>query len=99
MKGLVVAAGFAAFCSSAAHAGLIERACLSSDRPAVSASLCGCIQAVADKTLTGSDQRLAATFFSNPHQAQVIRQSDNAAHEVFWERYKAFGANAKNNCG
>jgi len=81
-----------------AQAGLIERACLGSDRPAVTRALCGCIQAVADKTLSGSDQRLAAEFFADPHRAQVIRQSDVTAHEVFWERYKNFGATATKSC-
>ena len=93
------AAALAISCSTvSAQAGLIERACLGSDRPAVSRLLCGCIQAVADKTLTNQDQRLAAEFFSDPHRAQVIRQSDVAAHEVFWERYKTFGDTATKTC-
>lgn len=91
----VLAAGA---CSGMAGAGVIERACLKSDRGAASRSMCGCIQQVADLTLTRRDQRLAASFFGDPHQAQVIRQSDRAAHEVFWKKYKAFGANAQNYC-
>lgn len=84
--------------SSAAFAGPIERACLKSDRRAVSRPLCNCVQQVADLTLDSGDQRLAATFFSDPHRAQVIRQSDNSGHERFWKRYKQFGANAESYC-
>ena len=51
-----------------------------------------------DLTLDSGDQRLAATFFSDPHRAQVIRQSDNSGHERFWKRYKQFGANAESYC-
>jgi len=98
MGKVVVAAAFAAMCSGTALAGTIERACMKSDRPAASKALCGCIQAVANKTLTNNDQRLAARFFSDPHMAQVIRQSDNATHEVFWRKYKAFGATAQSYC-
>ena len=82
-----------------ATAGVIERACLNSDRPAANRSLCGCIQGVADATLTRAEQRRAAKFFSDPHMAQVVRQSDAASDEVFWQRYKAFGATASNYCG
>ncbi|MDJ0630863.1 MAG: hypothetical protein QNJ44_21580 [Rhodobacter sp.] len=81
-----------------ANAGMIERACMKSDRKAANRSLCGCIQDVADMTLSRSDQRLAVKFFKDPHMAQEIRQSDHASHEVFWKRYKEFGATAKNYC-
>ncbi|RLJ60470.1 hypothetical protein BCF46_0671 [Litoreibacter meonggei] len=85
-------------CTSAALAGPIERACLKADRKAASRPLCNCVQQVADLTLSSGDQRLAATFFSDPHRAQVIRQSDNSGHEKFWKRYKQFGANAESYC-
>ena len=84
--------------TSAVIAGPIERACLKSDRKAASRPLCNCVQQVADLNLDSSDQRLAATFFSDPHRAQVIRQSDNSGHEKFWKRYKKFGANAESYC-
>lgn len=84
--------------ASAAWAGPIERACLKSDRKAASRPLCNCVQQVADLTLSSGDQRLAATFFSDPHRAQVIRQSDNTNHEKFWKRYKEFGSNAAAYC-
>nr|WP_245913012.1 hypothetical protein [Litoreibacter ponti] len=82
----------------AAVAGPIERACLKADRKAASRPLCNCVQQVADLTLDGSDQRLAATFFKDPHRAQEIRQSDRISHEAFWKRYKQFGANAESYC-
>lgn len=83
----------------AAEAGIIERACLGSDRPAVTRALCGCIQNVADKTLDWRDQRLAAKFFRDPNMAQEVRQSDKRSHEIFWEKYKVFGASAADFCG
>ena len=84
--------------TSAALAGPIERACLKADRKAASRPLCNCVQQVADLTLDSGDQRLAASFFSDPHRAQVIRQSDNTGHEKFWKRYKKFGTSAESYC-
>lgn len=96
----LIAAGFTATLSPvSASAGSIERACMSSDRAANNRALCGCIQQVADMTLTNSDQRQAAKFFKDPQRAQDIRQSDNASHEAFWQRYKAFGNTAAQYCG
>jgi len=91
-------AGLIILCAAPAMAGPIESACLRSDRDAASRQLCGCIQNVADATLTGSDQRLAASFFKDPHRAQEIRQSDSRSHAAFWERYKAFGETAEAYC-
>ncbi|MGI9394944.1 MAG: hypothetical protein ACR2OY_09885 [Boseongicola sp.] len=76
----------------------IERACLKSDRAAGNRAICGCIQDAANLTLTNKDQRLAATFFADPHRAQEIRQSDRRQHEAFWERYKNFGITAESYC-
>lgn len=97
----LAAVAFAAFLStfaSGASAGVIERACLSSNRPAANRSLCGCIQKVADSTLDRRDQRLAAKFFRDPHMAQEVRQSDSRSHEIFWQKYKKFGASAESSC-
>lgn len=80
-----------------AVSGEIERACNSSQRN-VSASTCSCIQSVADTRLTGRDQALAAKFFKNPQMAQETRQSNRRSSEAFWERYKAFGSAAAQNC-
>lgn len=78
--------------------GTMERACLSSNRQASSRSLCNCIQQAADRTLSASDQRTAATFFKDPDKAQDIRRSDRSSHEAFWERYTRFGALAQKYC-
>lgn len=83
----------------ASTANQIERACLKSERDVASRRLCGCIQTVANQFLAPRDQRLAASFFSDPHMAQEIRQSDRRSHEVFWERYKKFGETAADYCG
>ena len=76
----------------------IERACLKSDRGQGNRNLCGCIQDAANLTLTSRDQRLAATFFSDPHRAQEVRQSDRLSDEAFWERYRNFGQTAETFC-
>lgn len=108
MKRTLIAAGIVAIAlplavpialPTAAEAGTIQRACLQSDRRGVNRSLCACIQSAADATLTGREQRMAARFFSDPHQAQVVRQSDRSEHRVFWERYRRFGQVAEAYCG
>lgn len=84
--------------SAPADAGPLSRACMGSDRKAKSRRMCNCIQQVANKNLNRSQQRLAASFFDDPHKAQVIRQSDNPIHEKFWKRYKLFGAKVAKSC-
>jgi len=79
--------------------GKIRRACLKSDRTAVSRPLCNCIQKAANRVLTGRDQRLAAKFFKDPQMAQDVRQADDSRKEAFWKRYKEFGQTAKASCG
>ncbi len=79
------------------YAGTIEKACNNSPRNATRAT-CSCIQQVADVRLSNGDQRQAAKFFQNPQLAQDTRQSDNAAKERFWLRYKAFGLSAAKQC-
>lgn len=81
-----------------ASAGVVERACLKSDRKAASRSLCGCIQDVADISLSGSDQKTAASLFADPQKSQDIRQSDNRSNETFWLRYKKFGEQVEMFC-
>ncbi len=81
-----------------AASGVIASACSGSERGAGKGTLCNCIQGVANTSLSGSDQRLAAKFFRDPHHAQEIRQSDNPQHEVFWKRYKAFAADSERYC-
>ncbi|MEL7211632.1 MAG: hypothetical protein AAGK92_03150 [Pseudomonadota bacterium] len=81
-----------------AEAGPITRACMQSDRKAASRSLCNCIQKAANTHLSRGDQRLAASFFKDPHKAQEIRQSDRRSHETFWKKYRAFGSTAETYC-
>ncbi|UWQ22295.1 hypothetical protein [Jannaschia sp. W003] len=79
--------------------GPIQRACLTSDRRAVNGGLCGCVQAAADATISGSDQSRAVEFFRDPHHAQEVRQSDDASDEAYWKRYKRFVSVAERACG
>lgn len=83
---------------AAAQAGVIEQACLSSERSLGNLRLCGCIQDAANMTLSARDQRRAAGFFKEPDRAQRIRMSDRRADSQFWERYKAFGETAEAFC-
>ncbi len=78
--------------------GPIQKACVADGRKAASHARCGCIQAVADQSLSGSEQRRGAKLFKDPHEVQVIRQSDNATNEKFWLAWKAFGQNAAAAC-
>ena len=94
---ILIAMALAAGC--AANAGVIERACMKSERKTANRALCGCIQQVADVTLDRRDQRAAAKFFDDPHRAQEVRQSDKPGHEVFWKKYASFGQTAESYCG
>ncbi|MGJ8625963.1 MAG: hypothetical protein ACSHXB_03290 [Sulfitobacter sp.] len=78
--------------------GPIHRACVSANRKAATPSRCGCVQAVADQSLSASDQRRGAKMFKDPHKAQEVRQSDNPSNERFWLAWKAFGQNAAAAC-
>ncbi len=78
--------------------GPISTACQQSDRKAGSRALCGCIQAVANETLSGSEQRRAVQFYRDPQSAQDIRQSDRAGDERFWRSYKAYSQRAEQVC-
>ncbi len=102
MKKLLMSAGLALALLPLApelpEAGPISSACVKSDRKAASRRLCNCLQRVANGELSRTDQRLAATFFKDPHKAQVIRQSDRRSHEIFWKRYKNYGQTAAAVC-
>lgn len=80
-------------------AGTMSNACIKSDRKAKSRKLCRCLQSVADQNLSRRDQKLAASFFKDPHKAQEIRQSDKRSNEQFWKRYKEFGSIFAASCG
>ncbi len=79
-------------------AGPIETACNRSDRPTASAALCRCIDDVAQRVLTGADQRRAARFFRDPDEAQRVRMSSAPEDARFWERYRSFGELAEVLC-
>lgn len=78
--------------------GPIQKACQAQGRKAATRARCGCVQAVANQSLSGSDQRRGASYFKDPHKLQVIRQSNNASNERFWRDWKAFGERAEQLC-
>ena len=96
MKKLPIVIAFLVM-GSAAVAGQLDSACMRAGRTADRA-LCGCIQQVADMSLTSADQRRAAAFFQDPDKAQEVRMSDRASDEDFWNRYKSFAQNAESLC-
>jgi hypothetical protein len=95
---LLIAAAAVVLIAPPALAGPIDSACLRSERGAQNRPVCGCIQQVADETLSRGDQRAAARFFRDPHQAQEVRQSGRPRDEAFWLRYRDFGARAEARC-
>lgn len=102
MKHIILTVALAALLApvvpTTVEASTLQRACMKSDRKAANRSLCRCIQKAARGKLSSSDQRLAATFFRDPHRSQEIRQSDRSSHEKFWKRYKEFGVHAQRMC-
>ena len=98
LVGAVLAALVVPLAPAPVQAGPIESACLRSDRPQATRALCRCIGAVANNTLTRSEQRRAARFFRDPQLAQDIRMSRSARDNEFWTRYRAFGAAAEQRC-
>jgi hypothetical protein len=99
MKKLLLTATMLAAGALPATAGAIDKACLKGGRANGNRALCGCIQQVADTTLSRSDQRKAAVFFKDPHKAQDVRQSSRSSDEAFWLRYKNFAVTAEAYCG
>ncbi|MEL6451155.1 MAG: hypothetical protein AAFQ19_07825 [Pseudomonadota bacterium] len=78
--------------------GPIYSACRASDRRQASRARCGCVQAVADRSLSEGEQRRGAGFFADPHQAQVVRQSDRLSDERFWLKWKSYSDSAARLC-
>jgi hypothetical protein len=78
--------------------GPIQKACQAEGRRAATRARCGCVQAVADQSLSGADQRRGAKYFKNPAILQEVRQSDNASNERFWKAWKSFGKQAAAAC-
>ncbi|MGR3365163.1 MAG: hypothetical protein ACU0CY_13405 [Maritimibacter harenae] len=99
MKSTLLAATLAALIASpASAAGIIERACMSSERSGATALLCNCIQAVADELLAPHEQRKGAAFFSDPHKSQETRMSKNRSDSEFWEKWTSYGDKAAQLC-
>lgn len=95
---VMIAAAAVILTAPLAVAGPIDSACVRSDRGARNTSLCGCIQQVADMTLSRSDQRRAARFFKDAEEAQEVRMSKSNADNAFWARYKNFTSTAEAYC-
>ena len=85
------------FFATMSEAGPVGSACLSSGRGA-SQPLCACIQNVADMTLSGKDQKLAARLMSDPEKAEAIRVSESSRNKDFWTRYQGFADAAGTLC-
>ncbi|HCI07146.1 MAG TPA: hypothetical protein DE314_07275 [Sulfitobacter sp.] len=73
-------------------------ACRAAGRKEASRARCGCVQAVANRSLSSSEQQRGVPFFSNPQRTQDVRQSDTASNERFWKKWKAFGTQAGRMC-
>ena len=99
MRTAIILVALATLAACGGGSGPIGSACLSGGRDAATPSLCSCIQRVADQSLSRSEQRRAAGFFSDPQRAQDTRQSDNASDEAFWRRYRAYADRAASVCG
>jgi hypothetical protein len=84
--------------AQASTAGPVETACNRSGRDAANRSLCRCIQAVADETLKGSDQRRAAKLFGDPELAHKTWISKTRSNDAFWDRYQVFSEQAQAFC-
>lgn len=95
---LVIAVAAVMMTAPLAVAGPIDSACVRSDRGRGNGPLCGCIQQVANQTLSRTDQRRAATFFRDPHHAQEVRMSKSDSDNAFWARYKRFAGAAEAYC-
>lgn len=78
--------------------GPIYSACKSGGRKQATRARCGCVQAVANISLSPDDQRRGAGFFKDPHRAQEVRQSNVRRDERFWIRWKAYSDEAARIC-
>lgn len=79
--------------------GEISRACIAADRDRASPQLCGCIQSVANQTLSQRDRSRVATFFADPEVAHATKISDTRADDAFWDRYRNFIDASRGICG
>ena len=78
--------------------GPISKACTTSDRRDANKMVCGCIQSIANQSLTSADQKLAATFYDDPQKAQDVKMSKSSSHDAFWDRYKVYASRSERSC-
>lgn len=79
--------------------GEIARACVDSDRNAATTQRCSCVQNVAVRELSRSDQSRLVSFFEDPELANDIKINDSRSADAFWDRYRAFTDKARAQCG
>jgi hypothetical protein len=79
--------------------GPVYSACRASGRAAANRQLCGCVQAVADQTLSGRDARRIAGFFDDPEEAHAVKISDSWRNDAFWDRYRDYVSATRQTCG
>ncbi|HQU70351.1 MAG TPA: hypothetical protein PLI43_19445 [Albidovulum sp.] len=97
MRAILPLAGALTIFATKSVAGPVGSACLSSGR-SPSQPLCACIQNVADMTLDGRDQKLAARLMADPEKAEAVRVSDSSRNKDFWARYQGFADAAGTLC-
>ena len=85
-------------CGGGGVSGTIGQACMEGGRSAANPRVCGCIQGVADQTLSRGEQSRVAAWFSEPDQAQAWRVRDDAGSEAFWRRYRSFADQSERLC-
>lgn len=78
--------------------GPIASACRAAGRKEASRARCGCVQAVANRSLSSSEQQRGVPFFNNPQRSQDVRQSGNSSNERFWKKWKTFSTQAGRMC-
>ena len=72
---------------------------MAATRAAASPALCGCVQQVANQTLSASDRSRVADFFADPEVAHAMRINDSPFADSFWERYQNFVRTSETVCG
>lgn len=78
--------------------GPIGTACLNHRKRDATQARCGCIQQVANQTLTQAQQQRSVRYFSEPSLLQEVRQSSAPANQRFWEAWKNFSETAETQC-
>lgn len=97
MRAILPLAGVLAILATMSVAGPLGSSCLSSGR-SVSQPLCASIQNVADMTMSGRDQKLAARLIADPKKVEAIRGSASSRNRDFWAQYQSFADAAGSLC-